>query len=128
MVNLSDWKKRTHAYFRSVKHRSANLARLRAATRAEHVHAAPPVAEKQPSVSAQKAANFVSSQEAKPAGPPPMIDPLIVNGCPIWPYTRCPGADLRHADLSARDLAGADLRGAFPVSYTPPTPPPICRF
>lgn len=37
---------------------------------------------------------------------------LIINGCPIWPYTRCPGADLRHADLSAKDLAGADLSGA----------------
>ncbi|ENO87225.1 pentapeptide repeat-containing protein [Thauera linaloolentis] len=38
--------------------------------------------------------------------------PLIINGCPIWPYTRCPGADLRHADLVGQNLAGADLRGA----------------
>jgi uncharacterized protein YjbI with pentapeptide repeats len=37
---------------------------------------------------------------------------LVINGCPIWPYTRCPGVDLSHADLSLRDLAGADLTGA----------------
>lgn len=37
---------------------------------------------------------------------------LVINGCPIWPYTRCPGADLRHADLAGKNLAGADLRGA----------------
>ena len=36
--------------------------------------------------------------------------PLVINGCPIWPYTRCPGADLRHADLLGKNLAGADLR------------------
>jgi uncharacterized protein YjbI with pentapeptide repeats len=38
--------------------------------------------------------------------------PDYINGCGIWPHTRCPGADLRGADLSARNLAGADLRGA----------------
>ncbi len=35
-----------------------------------------------------------------------------INGCGLWPYTRCQGADLRHADLVGRNLAGADLRGA----------------
>ncbi|HNB78658.1 MAG TPA: pentapeptide repeat-containing protein [Rhodocyclaceae bacterium] len=39
-------------------------------------------------------------------------DPLVINGCNIWPRTRCPGADLRHANLSARNLAGADFSGA----------------
>ncbi len=39
-------------------------------------------------------------------------EPLVINGCPIWPYTRCPGADLRHADLVGKNLAGSDLRGA----------------
>lgn len=39
-------------------------------------------------------------------------EPLVVNGCPIWPYTRCAGADLRHADLSGKNLAGADFSGA----------------
>jgi len=81
------------------------IALLLAPMLAASVHAAPPETQKQPSVSAQRAPNFVSTQDPKPAGPPPLIDPLIVNGCPIWPYTRCPGADLRHADLSARDLA-----------------------
>ena len=38
--------------------------------------------------------------------------PLVINGCPIWPYTRCPGADLRHANLVGKNLAGADFRGA----------------
>ncbi|WP_253950304.1 pentapeptide repeat-containing protein [Methylibium sp. T29] len=38
--------------------------------------------------------------------------PDYLNGCGIWPHTRCPGVDLRGADLSARNLAGADLRGA----------------
>lgn len=38
--------------------------------------------------------------------------PLVIDGCPIWPYTRCPGADLRHADLVGQNLAGSDLRGA----------------
>ena len=37
---------------------------------------------------------------------------LVINGCPIWPYTRCPGADLRHANLVGRNLVGADFRGA----------------
>ena len=46
---------------------------------------------------------------------------LVINGCPIWPYTRCPGADLRHASLAGRtwlvptcgaNLTRADLRGA----------------
>jgi hypothetical protein len=39
-------------------------------------------------------------------------DVLIVNGCPIWPYTRCPGVDLSHAHLVGKNLNGADLRGA----------------
>ena len=43
----------------------------------------------------------------------PMSDePVVINGCPIWPYTRCPGADLRHASLVGMNLVGADLRGA----------------
>ncbi len=40
------------------------------------------------------------------------VETLVINGCPIWPYTRCPGVDLRHADLLGKNLAGADLRGA----------------
>ena len=30
------------------------------------------------------------------AAPPESIEPLVINGCGIWPHTRCPGADLRH--------------------------------
>ena len=40
------------------------------------------------------------------------VEPLVINGCNIWPRTRCRGADLRHADLSAKNLAGADFSGA----------------
>ena len=43
---------------------------------------------------------------------PASDEPLVINGCPIWPYTRCPGADLRHANLVGKNLSGADLRGA----------------
>ena len=49
---------------------------------------------------------------AQPAQDGASNEPLVINGCPIWPYTRCPGADLRHANLVGKNLAGADLRGA----------------
>ena len=49
---------------------------------------------------------------AQPAQDDARSEPLVINGCPIWPYTRCPGADLRHASLAGKNLAGADLRGA----------------
>lgn len=49
---------------------------------------------------------------APPAGESPGFVPMVVNGCPIWPYTRCPGADLRHARLAGANLVGADLTGA----------------
>ena len=52
---------------------------------------------------------------AQPAGteaPPDADQTLVIHGCPIWPYTRCPGADLRHANLVGKNLAGADFRGA----------------
>ena len=39
-------------------------------------------------------------------------DPPVINGCPIWSHTRCPGGDLRHANLAGKNLAGADFRGA----------------
>ena len=52
---------------------------------------------------------WAGSAPAQPAAPD---EPLVVNGCPIWPYTRCPGADLRHASLVGANLVGADLRGA----------------
>jgi uncharacterized protein YjbI with pentapeptide repeats len=35
-----------------------------------------------------------------------------VNGCPIHPYTECPGADLSGAYLGFASLHGANLRGA----------------
>ena len=43
----------------------------------------------------------------------------VINGCPVWPYTRCPGADLRHADLSAKDLSGADFPDRGPDERVP---------
>jgi uncharacterized protein YjbI with pentapeptide repeats len=36
----------------------------------------------------------------------------VVNNCPLQPYTRCPGANLRGADLSGADLRGAYFKGA----------------
>lgn len=45
-----------------------------------------------------------------------LVGPLwaqqTVNTCPIQPYTRCPGANLRGADLSGANLQGAYLKGA----------------
>ena len=38
--------------------------------------------------------------------------PLVINGCGIWPHTRCPGVDRRHANLAGKNLAGADFTGA----------------
>ena len=35
-----------------------------------------------------------------------------VNNCPIQPYTKCPGVNLRGADLSGANLQGAYLKGA----------------
>ncbi|HDQ41258.1 MAG TPA: pentapeptide repeat-containing protein [Desulfonatronum sp.] len=35
-----------------------------------------------------------------------------INNCPIQPYTRCPGVNLRGADLSGVNLQGAYLKGA----------------
>eukprot|EP00456_Euglypha_rotunda_P081887 TRINITY_DN8023_c0_g1_i7.p4 TRINITY_DN8023_c0_g1~~TRINITY_DN8023_c0_g1_i7.p4 ORF type:complete len:168 (-),score=55.89 TRINITY_DN8023_c0_g1_i7:11-514(-) len=40
------------------------------------------------------------------------VQVLVINGCPIWPFTRCPGADLRHANLVGKSLRGADLNHA----------------
>ncbi len=56
-------------------------------------------------------AGMVHADAQTPVEPPPG-EPLVINGCPIWPYTRCPGADLRHANLVGKNLTGADLRGA----------------
>ncbi len=36
----------------------------------------------------------------------------IVNNCPIQPYTRCPGVNLRGANLAGANLQGAYLKGA----------------
>lgn len=35
-----------------------------------------------------------------------------INNCPIQPYTRCPGVNLRGANLAGADLQGAYLKGA----------------
>ena len=35
--------------------------------------------------------------------------PLVINGCGIWPHAQCQGADLRHADLVGKNLAGSGL-------------------
>jgi uncharacterized protein YjbI with pentapeptide repeats len=40
------------------------------------------------------------------------FEPEVINGCGIWPHTRCPGVDLRHANLAGKNLAGADFTGA----------------
>ena len=52
------------------------------------------------------------ASDSPPHEAPPPGEPLVINGCPIWPYTRCLGVDLRHAYLVGKNLTGADLRGA----------------
>ncbi|MFZ2855613.1 MAG: pentapeptide repeat-containing protein [Rhodocyclaceae bacterium] len=39
-------------------------------------------------------------------------EPLVINGCGIWPHAQCSGVDLRHADLVGKNLAGANFTGA----------------
>lgn len=40
--------------------------------------------------------------------------PPVINGCTLEREARCPGVDLRGADLSNMDLRSADFRGAKP--------------
>ena len=46
---------------------------------------------------------------AQPAAAPEVT---VIDGCHLWPYAQCPGADLRHANLVGKDLRGVDFTGA----------------
>jgi len=58
------------------------------------------------------AALLLSLAAARAQDTPAPAGVTVVNGCALWPYAQCPGADLRHARLAGLDLHGANLRGA----------------
>ena len=42
----------------------------------------------------------------------PAVAQQVIDNCPLLPYTRCPGVDLRGANLSGVNLQGAYLKNA----------------